>query len=475
MNCVSEHIVRILHTNDTHSYLDNFAKRWHVIQSTKQKYETLIFDCGDVLTGSMFFSIYRGRKEPVLLNTLGYDAMTLGNHEFDNGSRFLSKFIKKLNFPVLASNLNVEKDKYLSELEQFEPFIIKELSNGVKMGVFGLVTPTTQMSSSPSRDVVFLDPIKQATEMVANFKAQGVDVIVVLSHLGDDVDVVLAEQVSGIDVILGAHTHKVFEEPVIVGNTVITQMGSYGRYVGDIALTFQGKKLQKIEHGYIDLQEYADADETLQAEIDEWMQDIERMTEQKLATTTTELVGKRVLTREGSTNLGNLVADAFFYKAVNLGFDPELAIMNSGGIRTSIPVGDITYGQVMQTLPFACELVVATLSGQDVIDCLSTGEYPQLSHARVVYHQQENGKRVLQTVEVLENGTYQPIDPNKQYEVATNTFVASGKDNYAGFTNKKNKIKDNILDVDVFIEHIVTLAQPIQCEAEMRVVVLKEE
>lgn len=465
--------VKILHTNDTHSYLNNFHKRKHFIDSKRQETDNvLLVDAGDNLRGSLYYTVFYGEKEPYLLNKLGYDYVTLGNHEFDNGSRDVYRFLKKLDSKLVLSNVLFHDDKYLKKVKNHYPYVVHQFADGTKIGIFGLLTETTPISSSPSRQTHFLNVVETAKEMIACLQQEKVDAIILLSHLGDDEDIKLAQQVSGIHYIIGSHTHRVIEQPIIVKNesgwqTAIVQAGLYGGYIGEIDITLEDNQVILNRYHLTDLMQYPYYDAELAQEIEEWEKQVEEITHQVIATVEEDLIGKREVTKVQSTNLTNLVTDAYFEKAVSLGFQPDLAIMNSGGIRQSIPAGEVKYADVLQILPFACELVVCELTGEDIFKALHYGEYPQVSRAKITYEETELGVQLVD-VQIKENNTYEPLDLNKTYLVVTNSFIANGKDEYFGFENKENLLTESILDTDILAEYFQKLKQPIRYTTEIR-------
>lgn len=464
--------VKILHTNDTHSYLNNFHKRKHFIDSKRQEAENvLVVDAGDNLRGSLYYAVFHGEKEPYLLNTLGYDYVTLGNHEFDNGSRDVYRFLKKLDSKLVLSNVLFHDDKYLKKVKNHYPYAVHQFDDGTKIGIFGLLTETTPISSSPSKQTHFLNVVETAKEMIACLQQEKVDAIILLSHLGDDEDIKLAHQISGIHYIIGSHTHRVIEQPIVVTNdngweTAVVQAGLYGNYIGEIDVILENNQVLLNNYQLTDLTQYPYYDESLAQEIAEWEKQIEDITHQVIATVEEDLIGKREITKFQSTNLTNLVTDAYFEKAVSLGFQPDLAIMNSGGIRQSILAGDVKYADVLQILPFACELVACELTGAEIFNALNYGEYPQVSRAKITYSQSETLQ--LETVEIKRENGYEMLDFSQTYLVVTNSFVASGKDEYFAFENKENLLTESVLDTDILAEYLQQLPQPIRYTDEVR-------
>lgn len=463
---------KILHTNDTHSYLNNFHKRKHFVDTKRQEIDNvLLVDAGDNLRGSLYYTVFHGEKEPYLLNKLGYDYVTLGNHEFDAGSKDVYNFVKKLNSKLVLSNVLFHDDKYLKKIKNHYPYVVHTFNDGTKIGIFGLLTETTPFSSSPSKQTHFLNVVETAKEMVACLQQEKVDAILLLSHLGDDEDIKLAQQVSGIHYIIGSHTHRVIDQPIIVTNensfqTAIVQAGLYGNYIGEIDVILDDNQGILNAYQLTDLTKYSHYDGELAQEIAGWEKQIENITHQVIATVEEDLIGKRDITKVQSTNLTNLVTDAYFEKAVSLGFQPDLAIMNSGGIRQSILAGEVKYADVLQILPFACELVVCELTGEEIFTSLNYGEYPQVSRAKITYSQSETLQ--LETVEIQRESGYEMLDFKKTYLVVTNSFIASGKDEYFGFENKENLLTESILDTDILTEYLQQLPQPINYTKEIR-------
>lgn len=203
--------LRVLHTNDTHAHLDNIARRVTAIHTARNDH-TLLLDAGDVFSGTLYFNQFNGLADLFFMNELKYDAMTFGNHEFDKGPGTLAEFIKQAKFPFVSANLDFSADADLKGLSHSElgkgepgqiyPAVIKEIA-GEKVGIIGLTTPETSVLSSPGPDIKFADEVESAQKQVDALEAEGINKIIVLSHLGYTVDQQLAEAVDGIDIIVG--------------------------------------------------------------------------------------------------------------------------------------------------------------------------------------------------------------------------------------------------------------------------------
>ena len=235
----------IMHTNDTHSQIDpysykkdinvgGFLRRDVAIREVRAENPyTLLLDAGDFSQGTPYFNIFKGYIEVRLMNAMGYDAATLGNHEFDNGCAALAARLKTANFPVVCANYQFANKKLAKVIK---PYTIIERA-GHRIGIFGLgVNLNGYIAPQIAREVTYLDPVETARKMVAELRAKNCDLIICLSHLGldtnSDNDYLIALQVPEIDVIIGGHSHQELNEPVTIGNTRICQMTSRGKCFG---------------------------------------------------------------------------------------------------------------------------------------------------------------------------------------------------------------------------------------------------
>ena len=253
--CIAQNHIVVMHTNDTHSQIDpvesrtygnvgGVLRRFQLIQETRQKEpHMLLLDAGDFFQGTPFFNFFKGAAEVELMNMMGYDVVTLGNHEFDNGSAELAKQLKKANFKVVCANYKF-KNKKLKRI--VKPYTVIRINN-VKIGIFGLTASLSGLvSPSTLEEVTFMDPIATGKKMVEVLrKKEKCDLIICLSHLGytpvgDNLisDQMLAEEVDGIDLIIGGHTHTYLEEPEEVNGVRIYQNGSKGTHIGKIKIIY---------------------------------------------------------------------------------------------------------------------------------------------------------------------------------------------------------------------------------------------
>ena len=236
----------IMHTNDTHSQIEpysykgdvnvgGFLRREAAIREVRaENPNTLLLDAGDFSQGTPYFNFFKGYVEVRLMNAMGYDAATLGNHEFDNGCSTLAARLKTANFPVVCANYLFSNKKLAKVIK---PYVVIE-RGGYRIGVFGLgVNLDGYTAPQIAREITYLDPVETAQKMVTELKALNCDLIVCLSHVGvdkskKDNDYEIARQVPEIDVIVGGHTHEEINPPVLIGNTRICQMTSKGKCFG---------------------------------------------------------------------------------------------------------------------------------------------------------------------------------------------------------------------------------------------------
>lgn len=490
----------IMHTNDTHAHLDNIARRITAIKQVRQAHpNSLLLDAGDVFTGTLYFNEFNGLADLEFMNLARYDAMTFGNHEFDKGTATLANFVKDAKFPFVSANVDFSKDANLKtrfnnsvssnpENGQIYNGIIKKV-NGEKIGIFGLTTAETEVISSPGDDVVFENYIEEAKEAVKAFEAQGVNKIIALTHIGfddggGDNDLTLAKEVEGIDIIVGGHSHTTLAKPVVdtTGEepTIIVQANEYSKYLGTLDVEFDknGKvighdgKLIDIDKKVNNTYELQDDPEATQILDTKYKPTVLEKQNTIVGQAAIDLIGGNPPARVGETNLGNLITDAMLAKAKTINPETVIALQNGGGIRATVPAGNITLAKILEVMPFGNTLGIMRLTGAEIKEALEFsvkdvpkpfGGFLQVSGLKFTYDSRKLvGERVL-TVEVNEGGKYVPLDPNKTYVVATNTFTAKGGDGYTMFEKayKEGRVSEpGYVDWEMFKDYIT--AQPNQ-------------
>lgn len=434
--------ITIIHTNDTHSRLLDtdgglgFAKISTIIQKTKaENPNTLVLDAGDTLHGMPIVNISKGENAIKTLEAAGYDYMTPGNHDFNYGQERLLELKDMTTVKMLSANILDVNGK-----ELFTPYEIVEM-DGVKIGIFGLTTPETAYKTSPDnvKGITFADPIEISKKMVKELDDK-TDVIIALAHIGLDESSVItskqiAENVEGIDVIIDGHSHTVLETGMLVNNTLIAQTGNYDKNLGFVNIEVKNGVVVNKTAELLSAEAAAETvlDPKLADFINYIKQENEPVFAQVVTKTDIELDGARENVRTKETNLGNLSADA-----VRSASGADVGFVNGGNIRTSIPVGDITFGKVAELFPFGNTVQVKKITGADLIKVLeiSVSGYPatqggflQVSGLSYVFDpSQAVGSRI---VEVTVGDS--PLDTTAEYTVAINDFLGIGGDGYEVF------------------------------------------
>lgn len=262
-SCSSHKNITILHTNDVHSHIEPFSKDHSefpnkggferratlISEIRRQNPNTLLFDAGDIFQGTPYFNFYGGEIEFKLMSMLGYDAVTIGNHDFDNGIDGLDKQLPNAKFDIISSNYDFKNTILESKVSDYKIYN----KSGIKIGVFGLgIELEGLVSKDLYKETKYLDPIDIANDTAKKLKeTKNCDLVICLSHLGYKYekfpnkvsDLNLAKSTKNIDLIIGGHTHTFMNKPVVVKNNVgndvlINQVGCFGLYLGRIDFSF---------------------------------------------------------------------------------------------------------------------------------------------------------------------------------------------------------------------------------------------
>src|SRR6056297_2190980 len=467
---IADYTLTILHTNDFHARFEPISKfdstcspednaagdcfggsarLMTAIRDARAEAENpVLFDGGDQFQGTLFYTYYKGRLTAEMMNRLGYDAMTVGNHEFDDGPEVLRGFMDAVGFPVLMSNADVSGEPHLAGVLRKSTVIER---GGERIGLIGLTPQDTDELASPGPNIIFTDPADAVQAEVDKLTEAGVNKIIVLSHSGYGVDQRVAETTTGVDVIVGGHSNTYLSNtsesavgpyPTVVNGVQIVQAYAYGKFLGELNVTFDDEGNVLLAEGeplLIDAAVTEDA--AVKARISEAAAPLEEIRNMVVAETTEAIEGSRDVCRAMECPMGNLVADAMLERVKEQGV--EIAITNGGGLRASIDVGEVTMGEVLTVLPFQNTLSTFQVTGDTMIEALENGvsqiedgagRFPQVAGISfTVDPTQEPGSRIS---DVMVGGA--PIEMDKVYGVDSNNYVRNGGDGYAMFKTAMN-------------------------------------
>lgn len=492
----------VLHTNDIHGHFWNNDKGEYGLAPQKtvidqirkdvaaQGGEVIVLNAGDINTGVPESDMQNARPDIEGLNAIGYDAMTLGNHEFDVPLQILDMQEKWAKFPLLSANVyNKRTNKPL-----VTPYITLK-RGGLKFAIVGLTTEDTAKLGNPdvTGNVIFKNPIETAQNVLKNLnKKEKPDVRIALTHMGwyldgkhgtnapGDVTMARTLKPAAFDMIIGGHTHDTvcFDEkgqfiekykptmackPDYQNGSWIMQAGEWGKYVGRADFEFKNgkttlvkyelipinlKQTIKKEDGTKEYKLYANeikADEALYAQLKKYQDEGDKTLGIKVGNTEGFFDGKRESVRFVQTNLGRLIAQSQMERV-----KADIGIMNGGGIRASLPEGEVTYKNILTVQPFGNMISTLDLKGKELVDFLTTvalketdtGGYPQFANISMVVD------RAAKTISDVKIGG-QPLDMNKAYKISIPDYLTAGGDGYPIMKNHPTYVNTGFIDAEM--------------------------
>lgn len=501
---MADYSLTILHTNDFHARFEPISKYdstcsaedntagecfggtarlvTAVAEARARSNNSILVDGGDQFQGTLFYTFYKGAMAAEFMNLLGYDGMTVGNHEFDDGPEVLRGFMDSVEFPVLMSNADFSGEALLSD-KLLKSTVIER--GGEKIGLIGLTPHDTDELASPGPNVIFTDPVDAVQGEVDKLTAEGVNKIIVLSHSGYSVDQRVAAETTGVDVIVGGHTNTLLGDmdkaegpyPTMVNNTAIVSAYAYGKFLGELNVTFDDDgNLTEASGQPILINGEVAEDAAVVARIGELAAPLEEVRNRVVAETAEEIVGVREDCRARECAMGSLIADAMLARVADQGI--QIAIQNGGGIRASIDAGPVTMGEVLTVLPFQNTLSTFQVSGETMVAALENGasqweegagRFPQVAGMSfTVDPSKPAGERVS---DVMVAGA--PIDPAATYGVVSNNYVRNGGDGYGMFVDAANVYDFGPDLADVLAEYLAA-ASPFTPYTDGRITVVGE-
>ena len=459
----------ILYENDVHCAIDGYQTLAGLRDAIADTAYVAVTSSGDFVQGGTAGAISRGQYVADIMRTVGYDAIALGNHEFDYPVAHTASLLKFIGAPITCANLYDRR----THACVYAPYVMKKFGR-TKIAFVGATTPGTFYTETGAfflgdeqvydlREKEFFDLMQRTVNQA---RKKGAKYVIVLGHLGEDPDRTgvnsheLAKRTTGIDVILDGHTHSVIAHDTVYNAAgkpvVISETGTKFAHIGKMMI-----RNGRMTHELIPFRTVAERNALTKAVTDSINMLMREKTQRVVCHSDVKL---RILNEKGDqevrlaeTNLGDLVTDA--YRIIS---GADISLANGGGIRTEKHAGDLTYGDIADILPYDNNLWIVEATGQRIIDLLQKntsfipvedGSFPQVSGIRFTVH---TATRTVSDVEVLnkETGAYEPIDPARTYSIATIDYCVTGGGFYDMLKDCKVLYRGDVLYRDIFVQFL---------------------
>ncbi|MGH7236028.1 MAG: bifunctional metallophosphatase/5'-nucleotidase [Nitrospiraceae bacterium] len=486
----AEQTLTILHTSEHHGQalpleqrgqpkVGGMARRATLIAAVRREgASVLLVDSGDILVGTPLSSFFRGEPDIKAMNLMGYQAMVAGNHEFDFGLDHLRRLQELARFPILCSNL--EGRGTALPCRPSAVVRVGSLSIGL-IGLLGRRNFPDTFNQQVVKLLDFRDPVETgrtlARQLKAGSGADRVDVVVAVTHQETEEDVELLAQVPEIDAIIGGHTpgfdglrtasaHPPVDATANPG-PVFVKTHRQGRTLGRLDLVISETKVARATARNLPVTEEVAPDLPVHALIEEYAKKLESQTATVIGRSLVTLEGESSVIRTRETNLGNLLADL-----LRAEFGTEVALVNGGQIRDSIPAGPVDMKRVLRVLPFDSTTVTLTMTGEQLALALENsvsklpgtdGRFLQVSGLALTYDPSSPaGSRVR---EITVGG--RPLEASRSYSVATDVFLADGGDGYSMLVGARDRVERQIPMRDLLLQAV--RAKPLTASLDGRI------
>ncbi|KAI1493308.1 5'-nucleotidase [Biscogniauxia mediterranea] len=501
--------ISFYHVNDVHAHLDQFsssgtdctnpsrgcyggyARIKTVIEDTRPEHpDSLWLNVGDEFQGTLFYTFYGGEKIAETLNQLEFDAMTLGNHEFDGGDDQLGDFLQNLTFPVVSANVVSDHAKLNSTIKPYHVF------EAYGLAVIGVTTEATPDISSPGKGTRFTDVVAAVQGAVDEIRATtNVTRIAAITHIGYAEDQRLARETTGLHLIMGGHSHTLLGDmdgaegpyPTIATNAdgdevFIVTAYRWGEYLGYIDVTYDADgQILAYHGGPVHLTNTTAQDPDLQAQIDAWRVPFEEFAAEEVGES--NIVLDQSTCQRQECTLGDLVADAILQYRLDAGSPVAFSLINAGGIRASIDAGPITRGEVLTSFPFGNAVVEVSYTGAQLTRIFEglvsgTSQFDDGGGAVTSFFQVSRGVAVeydpgrapgARLVRLAVGGADVAPDSEETFTVATIDFLTGGGDNILP------PVDDDVVLLDTVDEVLVRYIQqvsPVDFQLDGRIAVV---
>ena len=468
----------VLHTDDLHGHIEpvkigkgmygGYAKHVTLLRRfAKSEPNPVVLSGGDTFQGTMYFKVYEGLADGFFMNLMGYQGMAVGNHEFDLGPEPLGAFARQVAFPVLAANLDVSADPHLKDVIKRSSILVV---GGQRIGLVGAVTPELPEVSSPGPTVKMLDLMSNVQKEVDQFSAQGINKVILLSHLGYELEKKVAATVRGLDVIVGGHSHTLlgtFDNPdfppsegpypTVVDNpggnrTLLVASWEWGKVLGHLQVDFTAKGAVSTWRGNPTVVNASIPDDPFAlSALAAYRMPILAATRKVVATSAEGVPNTDGRVRESA--MGDLAADSMLEACAAA--KPDFAFVNGGGVRAALPSGTITYDKLVEVMPFSNTLMVMELTGAEVRAALEyglsgleekQGRFLQVSRG---FHYAFDAAKPVGSRLLSATWNELALDDARMYRVALSAFTANGGDGFDVLKNAKGtRLNLGLVDID---------------------------
>ncbi|KAG5277446.1 hypothetical protein AALO_G00117710 [Alosa alosa] len=516
----------LLHTNDVHARIEETSKdsgkctktpcfggvaRRHtkISQLRRTEPNVLLLDGGDQFQGTVWFNLYKGAEAAYFMNKLGYDAMALGNHEFDNGwEGLVSPFLQDVSCTILSANIKADASLASSVSGKYLPYKIFNMGSEI-VAVVGYTSRETPALSMPGPHLIFHDEITALQTEVEKLKTLGINKIIALGHSGFTVDKEIAEKVSGVDVVIGGHTNTFLYTGIAPSNEVpagpypymvksqdgrqvpVVQAYAFGKYLGHLKVTFDDSgNVLKAEGNPILLDSSIQQDPAVLADVEEWKKSLANYTAQFVGKTLVYLNGTSQECRFRECNLGNLICDAMVDHNIKYADEVQwnhvsACLLNGGAVRSPIDErarnGSITMEDLIAVLPFGSTFDLLQLKGSTIRKAFEhgvrrhgggTGEFLQVSGFQVEFDLSREPFQRVTSVHILctecRVPRYEPMEDEKVYKLVMPSYIADGGDGYTMIKEEKLKHDSGDLDIAV-VERYISESKRVHPAVEGRI------
>lgn len=481
----------ILHTNDTHSHIAGINKYGNAcfddtdcrgglariataIRTAKSQNDNVIaLDAGDQFQGTLFYSVNKWPMLAELDQHMPYDAMTLGNHEFDEGCLELTRFLAALPFPVLAANLKPAKGCPMLK-GNYTPYTLLTV-RGQKVAVVGIANNEVVSLAAACPRTFFEDTAACLQRTVRDLEAQGVKHIIALTHIGLPEDRKLARSVDGVDIIVGGHSHSYLGPDSEEGPYPIIERSPSGQpvlvvtakraaqYLGELNVIFDAQGVPfRWNGGARELAAPETRDAETSALVQKYAASLDEFRNHKVGSHHLSLPDGIDACREDDCLGGSLIADAMLEYARPFG--GQVALCNGGSVRAALPSGDISRGDLLSVIPFGNTLVMREITGERLLAALEHGvseeggQGPRLLHTAglryVVDAARPAGSRIVRAEILNEKDTGTPLDRKARYVIVTIEYLARGGDAYEMLKDSKVIPSPEPIDITVVEDYL---------------------